>query len=58
MNDIYEKAWKSVISPNKFTHAISTYCPKYQLIEGKKLERIDFTLENDERKTISGIILK
>lgn len=58
MNDIYERAWRSVISPNKFTHSISSYCPKTQFVEGKKLERIDFMLHNQDGKTISGLILK
>lgn len=58
MKEMYDRAWRSVISPNKFTHAISAYCPKVQLVEGKRLERIDFSFKNEDGKLISGIILK
>lgn len=58
MSDLYERAWRSVIAPSKFTHIISTYCPKLQLVDGRKLQRIDFSITNEEGKLISAMILK
>ena len=58
MTELYERAWKSIITPAKFTHNISSFCPKVQNIQGKALQRIDFNIRNETGKLISAVILK
>lgn len=37
MKEVYDRAWKSIIHPVKFTHRISAMCPQYQTIHGQTL---------------------
>jgi hypothetical protein len=54
----FERAWKGVIAPNKYSYNINSVCPKEQIIDAHIIERIDLTISNDEGKNISAFIVK
>lgn len=58
MNSTYEKAWKSIICPTKFTHNLASFCPKSQTLNGHTVQRIDFTVRNEAGKVLSAVLLK
>ena len=43
----FERGWKSVIAPNKYSYNINSVIPKEQLIENHLIERLDFQVVND-----------
>jgi pimeloyl-ACP methyl ester carboxylesterase len=47
-----------VIAPHKYHYNMNTLCPREQLIDNRVVERIDFTVPNDEGKNISAVIIR
>ena len=54
----FEKGWRAVIKPPHYHYNINSVCPREQRFEGQTVERIDFSVPNDEGKVISAIILR
>ena len=54
----FERGWKSVIAPNKYSYNINSVIPKEQLIDNHLIERLDFQVVNDQGKNISAVIIK
>jgi hypothetical protein len=47
LKENFERGWKSVIAPNKYSYNINSVIPKEQLIEKHLIERLDFQVVND-----------
>jgi len=58
LKENFERGWKSVIAPNKYSYNINSVIPKEQLIEKHLIERLDFQVVNDEGKNISAVIIR
>lgn len=58
MSSIYQRAWKSIICPAKFTHNLGSFCPRTQNFNGHTVQRTDFTVKNDAGKVLSAVLLK
>ncbi len=58
IKELFDQAWKAVISPNKYVYNINTICPKQQLFNNKIIQRIQFNVSNDHGKNITVIIVK
>jgi hypothetical protein len=58
LKDNFERGWKSVIAPNKYSYNINSVLPKEQMVDNHLIERLDFQVINDEGKHISALIIK
>jgi hypothetical protein len=58
LKENFERAWRGVIAPNKYSYNINTVCPRELTNDGHTIERIDFSVPNDDGKNISAVILR
>jgi len=58
LRETFERAWRGVIAPNKYTYNINTVCPREQIVDNQLIERIDISVTNDDGKHISAMILR
>ena len=56
IGDLFEKSWKMIISPPKIPHRVSILGPREQIIDGKLVKRVDFSIPNQNGINLSGIL--
>ena len=47
LREHFERAWRGVIAPVKYSYNISSVFAKEEILEGKSFERVDLHVTND-----------